>query len=125
MFERWLHRTARDGITIGDDLNRMGEVLVLVLEVEHDVPSLRHREDECAATEPVEVHAAVLVRQPTHELQLSGLAGGIGAEPSRIYPCARRLSLSPRGSEEQRARHEQRPPVWQRQVDWPSHIESP
>src|SRR5207244_2779240 len=126
MFERWWDRTARDGIGIGDYLYRMGEIRVLVLEVEDDIPPLRHRDDERTATESVEVHAAIQVRQASHKLELGGLASRVGAQPSRIYSGGvRRLSISPRRSEEQRARHEQAPHAWPRHVDEQSHIKSP
>src|SRR6266700_4786030 len=78
-------------LPISDYLHRVGKVRVVVLEMEYDGPPLRDGDDERTSAESVEVHAAVQLRQTSHEFELDRLARRVGTEPGRIYYSARCL----------------------------------
>src|SRR5205823_14582873 len=52
VLERRSHRTDGHRCGIGDDLHGVRQVRVLVLEMEHHVPPLRHRQHQGAPAEP-------------------------------------------------------------------------
>src|SRR6266702_4428017 len=79
VLERWWHGTDGDRSRIPNDFHRVGQVRILVLEMEDHVPSLRHRQHQAAAAESVEVHAAIGVGEARDQLELDGLTRRIRA----------------------------------------------
>src|SRR6266567_2021667 len=84
VLERRKHWTRRERRRLRNHLHRVGQVRVLVLEMEDHGPALRYRQHQATAPVPVEVHAAIGVGEACDELEVDGLARRIRAEPGRV-----------------------------------------
>src|SRR3989442_326925 len=100
--ECWWHRASGQGVRVGDNLDRVRQILVLVLEVEYDRPAAWHGEIEFALTESIEVHAAVETGQTRHNGEVHALGGRVRAQPGRIDV----LSVGDARGEQRRAKEQ-------------------